>query len=236
MTAPKRAADAATSGNQDTTSESEEMYLITIAMAVEDGQEGPVPVPQLADALEVSRVSANEMVKKLDSRGLVEYVPYKGALLSSEGERIARTILRRRRLWSVFLSDQLGLTPRAADAVACEFEHITPADVARRLSDFLGDPRVSPQGKPIPLPGDPGVADQPVTPLPELQAGGSAEVIQINGRVAERSFLGDQGVKPGAEITVLAVAEDGGCLLEAGKGRVHLSNDVARLVGVVRLA
>lgn len=224
MTAPNKA---------DTTSESEEMYLITIAMAVEDGAQGPVPVPMLADALDVSRVSANEMVKKLDGRGLVQYIPYKGALLSAEGERIAKTILRRRRLWSVFLSDQLGLTPKAADTVACEFEHITPADVARRLSEFLGDPRVSPQGKPIPSPAEPGATDRPPIPLPELQVGTSAEVVQINGHVADRSFLGDQGVKPGAEVVMLAVAEGGGCLVETTKGRVHLSNDVAHLVGVV---
>ena len=223
MTAPNKT---------DTTSESEEMYLITIAMAIEDGAEGPVPVPELADALEVSRVSANEMVKKLDSRGLVEYIPYKGALLSGEGERIARTILRRRRLWSVFLSDQLGLTPTAADAVACEFEHITPADVAQRLSEFLGDPRVSPQGKPIPSPADARPDEQPPIPLSEMQVGAKAEVVQISGHVAERSFLGDQGVKPGAEVIVLAVSEGGGCLLETAKGRVHLSDDVAHLVGV----
>ena len=124
-------------GGVGATSESEEMYLITIAMAVEDGQQAPIPVPQLADALAVSRVSANEMVKKLDARGLIEYVPYKGAVLRPEGELIAKRILRRRRLWSVFLAEQLGLTPQAADAVACEFEHVTPADVAQRLSEFL---------------------------------------------------------------------------------------------------
>ncbi|MCP4226088.1 MAG: metal-dependent transcriptional regulator, partial [Actinomycetia bacterium] len=73
------------------TSESEQMYLITIAMAAEEGHEGPVPVPRLAQALEVSRVSANEMVKKLAERGLVAYTPYKGADLTAEGAVIART-------------------------------------------------------------------------------------------------------------------------------------------------
>ena len=215
------------------TSESEEMYLITIAMAVEDGAEGPVPVPQLAEALQVSRVSANEMVKKLAGRGLVDYIPYKGAVLSETGERIARTILRRRRLWSVFLSDRLGLSPQTADQVACEFEHITPADVAGRLSEFLGDPRVSPQGKPIPLPAEPVARRDPTVALSEVQVGTTAEVVHVSGDVADRSFLGDQGIRPGAEVTVLAVGEGGGCLVVSPKGRVHLAREIAQLVDVV---
>ncbi len=214
------------------TSESEEMYLITIAMAIEDGHEGPVPVPKLADALHVSRVSANEMVKKLAARDLVEYVPYKGALLSPEGDRIARSILRRRRLWSVFLSERLGLTPQAADTVACEFEHITPAHVAQRLSEFLGDPRVSPQGKPIPLPADAPAAGEPAIPLPELGVGTTGEVLGVAADAAERSFLAGQGIAPGAEIRLLAVADGGACLVVTPGGRLHLSPDVARTVTV----
>ncbi len=224
MTAPERTAAP--------TSESEEMYLITIAMAVEDGHQGPVPVPQLAEALQLSRVSANEMVKKLAARGLVEYVPYKGAVLSAEGERIANTILRRRRLWSVFLSERLGLTPKAADTVACEFEHITPGDVAQRLSEFLGDPRISPQGKPIPSPAGDAAADRPSRPLPELPVGLRAEVVRVEADAAARSFLVDQGIGPGAEVTLLGVADGGGCLLATDGGRLHLSAEVASAVHV----
>ena len=82
------------------TTEAEQMYLITIAMAAEDGHDGPVPVPRLAESLEVSRVSANEMIKKLADRGFVAYTPYKGAELTEAGSAIARTVLRRRRLWA----------------------------------------------------------------------------------------------------------------------------------------
>jgi DtxR family Mn-dependent transcriptional regulator len=215
------------------TSESEEMYLITIAMAVEDGVESPVPVPRLAEALGVSRVSANEMVKKLNGRGLITYAPYKGVSLSPEGERVARTILRRRRLWSVFLSDQLGVTPRAADAVACQFEHVTPADVAQRLADFLGDPRVGPQGKPIPASLEHSPAQEPRIELGELPVGRTAEVVLISGDAISRSFLAEEGVAPGSEIELVALGDGGGCLVVTSRGRIHLSRDVAATVGVV---
>ncbi len=220
-------------GGVGATSESEEMYLITIAMAVEDGQEAPIPVPQLADALSVSRVSANEMVKKLDGRGLVEYVPYKGAVLRPEGELIAKRILRRRRLWSLFLAEQLGLTPQAADAVACEFEHVTPADVAQRLSQFLGDPKVGPQGKPIPMPVDHPAESASVLPLRELGAGASGEVVRLEGESTDRAFLANHGLSPGVSVMMLAVADDGDVLIATETGRLNLSGPIAELVGVV---
>ncbi len=62
------------------TSESEQMYLITVARAVEAGTAGPISISRIADALGVSVPSANEMVRKLDSRGLLIYEPYHGAL------------------------------------------------------------------------------------------------------------------------------------------------------------
>ncbi len=214
------------------TSEAEQMYLITIAMAAEDGHVGPVPVPQLAEALEVSRVSANEMIKKLAERELVKYTPYKGADLTPAGAAIARTVLRRRRLWALFLADHLGLTPVAADAVACEFEHITPTEVAQQLAHFLGDPSVGPQGKPIPTDeNDPGT-EIALHSLSESMVGQSVEVVRIGGEPASHSFLEGQGVMPGAAVTVLALSDDGGCLLDTGQAQVHVSSTLAKLVSV----
>ena len=57
-----------------------------------------------------------------------------GATLTEAGRLVASSILRRRRLWGVFLSEQLGLTPARADEIACDLEHITPDDVADLLS------------------------------------------------------------------------------------------------------
>lgn len=215
----------------ESTSEAEQMYLITIAMAAEDGHEGPVPVPDLAKQLSVSRVSANEMVKKLAERGLVEYVPYKGADLTEAGAAIARRVLRRRRLWAVFLADHLGLTPTAADAVACEFEHVTPGEVAEQLAHFLGDPSVGPQGKPIPA--DEGTESEvALHALGESLVGRRVEVVRISGDPASQSFLEAQGVAPGAKVTVLALSDDGGCLLETEHGNVHVSGSLSALVAV----
>ncbi len=210
-----------------TTSESEEMFLITVARAIEDGRPAPVPLPFLAECLSISRVSANEMAKKLVGRGFIGYEPYHGVTLTQEGTAIANSVLRRRRLWAVFLAEHLGLTPAAADAVACEFEHITPSEVAGRLADFLGDPRVGPGGKPIPAADTASESTMLETPLTDLKAGRRARVTSVAGDSAIRSFLIDEGLSDGVEITLLAVGSDGGCLVETTRGRVHLSAAIA---------
>jgi DtxR family Mn-dependent transcriptional regulator len=125
------------------TTPSEEMYLITVAMAQETGWEGPLPLASLAESLSISPVSANLMVRRLAERGLLAYQPYQGALLTLAGRAVALRVLRGRRLWTRFLVEHLGSRQEEADALACNLEHLTPPRVADRLEAFLdrGDGR-----------------------------------------------------------------------------------------------
>lgn len=132
------------------TSPSEEMYLITVAVAEEEGRPLPLPLADLAQALAISPVSANQMVRRLEERGLVKYHPYHGVALTIPGRQEARRVLRGRRLWGTFLVEHLGFTPEEADALACGLEHVTPPEAADRLARFLGDPALGPLGDPIP--------------------------------------------------------------------------------------
>ncbi len=216
----------------ETTSESEEMFLTTVARALEDGHSGPVPMPMVATELSISRVSANEMAKKLVNRGFIDYEPYRGVTLTPAGAVIANIVLRRRRLWSLFFAERLGIPPVAADAIACEFEHITPAEVAARLSDLLGDPTLDPVGRPIPAAQGVVRSGTPDRTLAEVEAGGEYRVTGVVGDTAVRSFLADEGIVNGVVIAVPAIGADGGCLVVGPSGRVHLSRDVAACVAV----
>lgn len=217
---------AAEPDRSHSTSESEEMYLITVAMAVEEGHEGPVPVPHLADSLSVTRVSANEMVKKLAARDLLEYIPYQGVVLTPEGATIANEVLRRRRLWALFLAEHLGLAPGEADDVACEFEHVTPGEVEERLAAFLGDPAVGPQGKPIPTGGVQAPTRRELA-LTDMTVGQEGRVVRNTADTAMRSFLDEEGLGEGALVRLLAIGEDRGCLVDTGHGHAHLAASVA---------
>ena len=117
------------------TSESEEMYLITVARAAEDGETGPIPIARVAKELHISVASANEMVRKLTARELLEYEPYRGVRLTDLGSRVAERVLRTRRLWATFLADHLGLTPVEADDQACLLEHVTLPDAVNIFND-----------------------------------------------------------------------------------------------------
>ena len=131
-------------------SESTEMYLLKAAVLEEAGAEAPVPVPQLADELGISQVSVNQMCRKLEEHGLLRYQPYRGVTLTETGLELANQVIRRRRLWEVFLHEKLGLSVAGAVDAACKLEHATTCDISDRLDDLLDHPRVCPHDKPIP--------------------------------------------------------------------------------------
>jgi DtxR family Mn-dependent transcriptional regulator len=206
--------------------EAEEMYLITIARAVEDGATPPIAVSEVAKVLGVTPVSANQMVKKLEAAGHVEYTPYKGVTLTGSGAILASTVLRNRRLWGLFLSDHLGLTPEHADEVACEMEHITPDTVAVRLAEFLGSPAFGPTGKPIPSVG--GKVD--TLPLNEVGAGVTVEIVDVASPFD--AFLESQGAARGSVVSILASAPDGTIVLDTAGGPLQLARDATESIVV----
>jgi len=84
-------------------SESEEMYLVSIAQLSELNPGNLVPMSKLASQLGIKSVSANEMVRRLEEVGCLIYTPYKGIKLTPQGINRASQVLRKRRLWEVFL-------------------------------------------------------------------------------------------------------------------------------------
>lgn len=209
-------------------SENREMYLLSIASIQEDGREGPVPLHFIAEEMEIMPVSVNEMIRKLSKEGFVRYIPYKGVELLAKGRRVALNVLRRRRLWEVFFVEKLGLSSFDADSLACRMEHITPAEVADRLCEYLGRPLLSPQGKPIPSgESTPAVRTRPFTAV-EVGEEGLVIRIQAEGSVAE--FLAESGIHIGSRLRVLALGSRGDLLLEVSGHQLRLGRDIANLV------
>jgi DtxR family transcriptional regulator, Mn-dependent transcriptional regulator len=213
-------------------SESEEMYLATIARIQEAGQPGPTPLSQVAGEMAVLSVSANQMVRKLEEAGLVTYTPYKGVELTAIGECEALRILRHRRLWEVFLVERLHYTPAEADQLACRLEHTLPPEAAERLADFLGHPVESPQQRPIPA----ARAAHPAIlamPLNQVHLNQAAWVVEIAADAAVRSFLDLQGVRSGARLRLLASSSTGEVLVQSDDGcSVLLSAPLTQIIRV----
>ena len=215
--------------SNESLSESVEMYLLRIALLQEDDR--PVPISALAEEMAVSPVSANQMCRRLEERGAVHYEPYKGVRLTLHGEAVAMRVLRKRRLWEVFLAEKLGLEPDEAEEIACRFEHVTPDVLGERLAEFLGNPKFSPQHEPIPASLGEAVR-RPRLALTALQVGHAGRVVDIEGDEATRNFLRSQGLSAGAAVRVLAAATDGELLAHTPAGTVTLSGDVAQRIWV----
>ena len=87
---------------------------------------GYARVIDIAAALKISQASVTNMVQRLDADGLLKYEKYRGLVLTTAGEALARNIARRHRLLTDFLS-LLGLDDRIIyhDVEGME-HHISP--------------------------------------------------------------------------------------------------------------
>jgi len=129
-------------------SSSKEDYLKAIYHL--QSQDGVVSTNELAGELQTRAASVTDMLKKLKDQKLLNYEPYKGFRLSSEGRRVAVQVVRKHRLWEYFLVEKLGFGWDEVHEIAEELEHVTSRKLIERLDEFLGFPKTDPHGDPIP--------------------------------------------------------------------------------------
>ncbi|WP_345158159.1 metal-dependent transcriptional regulator [Pontibacter saemangeumensis] len=127
----------------------EENYIKTIYKLSVNGMQ-EVNTNAIAEALDTKAASVTDMLRKLSAKDLVHYVKYRGVSLTTEGERVALQVVRKHRLWEVFLVEKLKFNWDEVHEVAEELEHIGSPLLTQRLDEFLGYPRFDPHGDPIP--------------------------------------------------------------------------------------
>ena len=130
-------------------SNSEENYLKTIFKLSKQAK-GKVSVKSVADSLGNNPASVIDMLKKLKDKKLIDYDKSNGAHLTTDGLNLALLIVRKHRLWEVFLNEKLNYTWAEVHEIAEQLEHIQHAELADRLDKFLGFPEYDPHGDPIP--------------------------------------------------------------------------------------
>jgi DtxR family Mn-dependent transcriptional regulator len=157
----------------------------------------------IAAQLETSAASVTDMLKKLAEKELITYQRYKGALLTEPGNKIATRLVRKHRLWEVFLVETLGMTWDEVHDIAEELEHIQSDQLIDRLDAFLGFPKYDPHGDPIPnAQGKYTLRAQLL--LTELKPGQEGMVIGVKD--ADNQFLkhlSDKGITIGKKAKVL---------------------------------
>ncbi len=127
----------------------EENYLKTIFF-LSIGTEEWVSTNALADSTHTRAASVSDMLKRLAEKGLINYQKYRGVRLTEEGERLALLVIRKHRLWEVFLAEKLQFGWDEVHVIAEELEHIRSERLIEKLDAFLGYPKFDPHGDPIP--------------------------------------------------------------------------------------
>ena len=199
-------------------SESVEEYLEAIYSINEQGQ--LAKNQDISEKLNVSPPSVTQMIKRLHTEGLVEYEPYKGAVLTGKGMALAQNVVRKHRLIERFLYDILKLPLDKVHGEACRMEHSISNETAAALCKSLNNPETCPDDAYIPpCPLDvkdcneceearaqDGNSGKLVTQLSHIKPGEEATVAFLRGgRLACQRIL-DMGLTPGTRVRVTSTA------------------------------
>lgn len=127
----------------------EENYLKVIHRLSEATSED-MSTNAVAELMQTKAASVTDMLRKLADKGWVNYQKYQGVRLSPAGEKIALSIVRKHRLWEVFLVDKMGFNWDEVHEIAEQLEHIESDELVQKLDAYLGFPKTDPHGDPIP--------------------------------------------------------------------------------------
>jgi len=128
---------------------SEENYLKTIYHLGNEGNEA-VSTNAIAEQMETKASSVTDMVKKLAEKDLADYKKYQGVSLTKLGRLTAASVVRKHRLWEVFLVEKLNFSWDEVHNVAEQLEHVKSEKLINELDSFLEFPTHDPHGDPIP--------------------------------------------------------------------------------------
>ncbi len=104
----------------------------------------------IATYLNLKPATITNMLQKLTEKKLISYKPYGKVTLTKAGQKVALNIIRKHRLWEVFLVNKLGFTWDNVHDIAEQLEHVNSEDLIDRLEAFLQYPIIDPHGDPIP--------------------------------------------------------------------------------------
>ncbi|MBO0938184.1 metal-dependent transcriptional regulator [Fibrella sp. HMF5335] len=212
----------------------EENYLKLIYALANRGT-NEVSTNALAEVTATRAASVTDMLKRLADKELIHYRKYQGVRLTDEGERLALKIIRRHRLWEVFLVDKLGFGWDQVHEMAEELEHIRSDELVERLDTFLDNPQFDPHGDPIPTPAG-HMPDAPSQKLADLLPSETACLLGVlDHSAAFLQHLDRSGLTLGCTVNVSEIsAFDRSMRVTIPPGQtLFVSYDVARnlLVG-----
>ncbi|MGY0390999.1 metal-dependent transcriptional regulator [Bizionia sp. KMM 8389] len=109
-----------------------------------------ISLSDLGNELQVSKPTANDMIKKLQAEGIVVSEKYKPIKITEKGKQHAAMIIRKHRLSEMFLMQIMKFGWEEVHEIAEELEHIKTDKFFDRMDELMGFPTTDPHGSPIP--------------------------------------------------------------------------------------
>ncbi|MBC29496.1 MAG: iron-dependent repressor [Muricauda sp.] len=206
---------------------SEENYLKTI-FHLGGSQATPISTNAIAEQMETKPSSVTDMAKKLADKGLVHYKRYQGVSLTKTGVRTALGIIRKHRLWEVFLVKKLDFTWDEVHEVAEQLEHIKSEKLIDKIDELLDFPKYDPHGDPIPTKsGEFQERDKQL--LSELPVNARGICVGVKDTSSSfLKFLDKNDIALGNEIQVLEKEDfDDSLRIEIEGRQLHISHQIA---------
>lgn len=129
---------------------SEEDYLKAIYEISVNTESNLVKSVDVAETLGFTVQSVNEKIKRLDSKGYVNFIPYKGVELTKKGLEESIRMVRAHRIWEVFLMEKLGYSWHEVHEEAEDLEHAASDKLIEKIYNLIGRPKYCGHGNPIP--------------------------------------------------------------------------------------
>jgi len=151
---------------------------------------------KLVEALGVSAASVTDMNSRLLKENLIVHTPYQGVQLTETGLTVANQLIRKHRLWEVFLAECLGYNWNEVHSDADLLEHASSDFLIERLDAFLGFPKIDPHGDLIPKQN--GVIERKErSPLAEVEVGDKVVIKKVYDQNEFLEYLSSKGIQLG---------------------------------------
>ena len=196
----------------------EENYLKAIYSLSERNDSFSTSTNEIAERIKTKPPTVSDMLRKLMEKKLVTYEKYKPVQLTKVGKQMAILIIRKHRLWEVFLHDKLEFAWDEVHEVAEQLEHINSEQLILRLEKFLGFPKYDPHGDPIPsATGELNPVQR--STLSEIEEGRSCQVVGVkDSSTVFLQYLQQVHIGIGTKIKVLEkIAFDGSLVISLKK-------------------
>ena len=128
----------------------EEDYIKNIYKLTVEQDRELVKNIEIAYIMESTDQTVNEMVRRLATKKLVHFTPYKGVRLTPKGLKEAIRLVRNHRLWEKYLVEKLNYPWSKVHDEAERLEHASSDDLMNYIYESLGQPVVCAHGNPIP--------------------------------------------------------------------------------------